>query len=126
METAEKRHYALIERYNRKMTVTHKGQVVAETDKALILKEVGKSLYNPVFYIPQEDIKVELEMDPVSRGACPIKGASNRWHLKENPTSAYFGWSYEDPLPKSKKLKGHMAFNAAYVTFISAPLQEHD
>ena len=123
MSKSEHRHYAVIDPYQRKLTVTYQGEVVAETENAMILKEVGRSVYNPVFYIPKADIKVELEMDPISKGACPIKGKANRWYLKVNPTEHYFGWSYEDPLPMSKKIEGHIAFNQAYVTFISAPLE---
>ncbi len=96
--------------------------LVAETENALILKEVGKSVYDPVFYIPKADIKIDLEMDAVSKGHCPIKGDAHRWYLKENPTANYFGWSYEAPLPRSRKLEGHIAFNMQYVTLISAPI----
>lgn len=118
----EKRHYAIIEPYKRKLKLMYKDVLVAETENALILKEVGKSVYDPVFYIPRQDIHIELEMDPVSKGHCPIKGDSYRWYLKENPTENYFGWSYETPLSRASKIAGHIAFNMQYVTLISAPM----
>jgi hypothetical protein len=46
----EKRHYAVIDDYNRKLTLKYMNEVIAETTSALILKEVGKSVYDPVFY----------------------------------------------------------------------------
>ena len=90
MNTIQQRHYAVIEPYNRKLTVTFENQIVAETRHAMILKEVGKSVYNPVFYIPKEDIKAKLNMEPETTGYCPIKGHANRWHLSEKETGTLF------------------------------------
>lgn len=118
----EKRHFAVIDDYKRKLTILYGETVVAETTDAKILKESGKSLYNPVFYIPKEDVKIELVRDENTTGFCPIKGHAHRWHLKENSPGPYFGWSYEEPFPKSKKIAGHIAFNMQYVTLVSAPL----
>ena len=123
MSNTENPHYASINRYPRKLTLTHQGTVIAETTNALILKEVAHGrVSDPVFYIPQSDIKVEMVMDPESKGRCPIKGNSNRWNLKTNPVGPYFGWSYEEPLDGAKEIKGHIAFNGAFVSFLSEPL----
>jgi uncharacterized protein (DUF427 family) len=65
---------------------------------------------------------VELEMEPNTTGYCPIKGHANRWHLKQKRTGPYFGWSYEDPFPQARKIKGHIAFHKGLITFISAPI----
>lgn len=121
MATPENRHYAVIDPYRRKLTLQYKGQTVAETENALILKEVGRSVYDPVFYIPKADISADLEMDPVSKGHCPIKGDSFRWYLKGEDLGTYFAWSYEEPLPRAKQIKDHLAFNMALVTLVSAP-----
>lgn len=124
MEAQEKRHFAVIDPYKRKLTIKFGDRIVAETTDALILKEHGRSLYDPVFYIPKKDIKVELEREPETKGFCPIKGNAHRWHLKEEPTEYYFAWSYEDPLPRSVKIKGHLAFNLHHVSFVSEPLAD--
>ncbi len=117
---AEDRHYAVIDPYNRKLTVKYKDQVIAETENAKILKEVGRSVYNPVFYFPKEDLKVELKPEADKSTHCPIKGDASYWNLAD-PTPNYFAWSYEDPLPKGEKIKGLLAFNENYVTLISEP-----
>ncbi|MBO6516731.1 MAG: DUF427 domain-containing protein [Bacteroidia bacterium] len=122
METSEKRHYAVIDAYNRKLTISYNNEVIAETTEALILKEVGTSVYNPVFYLPKESLKVELENEAERNSFCPIKGEASYWNFKDEPTDQYFAWSYEDPLPRSKKVKGYVAFNPAYVTITSAPI----
>ena len=101
MENSENRHYAVIDQYARKLRVEYDGKIIAESENALILKEVGRSVYNPVFYFPKADISAELIMNPEMKGTCPIKGQSNHWNLKDNPTPMYFGWSYENPHPRS-------------------------
>jgi uncharacterized protein (DUF427 family) len=123
MANTEHPHYASINRFPRKLTLTHAGKVVAETTEALILKEVAHGkVYDPVYYIPKADIKLEMVMDPESKGRCPLKGKSYRWNLKNDPIGPYFGWSYEEPLEGVPEIKGHIAFNGAYVTFLSEPL----
>ena len=118
----EKRHYSVIESYNRKLTIKYKNNVIAESTNALILKEVGKSVYNPVFYLPKEVILIKLELEPKRQSHCPIKGDATYWNIESDFTKNYFAWSYEEPLPRSKKIKGYIAFNLEYITFISAPI----
>ena len=122
MDTNQQKHYADIDAYQRKLTLQYKGQTIAETENALIYKEVSRRVYNPVYYIPKGDIQIELEMETDTKGYCPIKGHYHNWHLKEDRTESYFAWSYEEPLGMAKEIKGHIAFNPAYITFISAPL----
>ena len=122
MSEAENRHYAVIDPVKRKMTVTFRGNVIAESNEALILKEVGRSVYNPVYYFPKDALKVELNKLNGPSGFCPIKGQSTRWDLAEDPVGPYLAWSYESALPRAKKIDGHFAFNSALVTFISEPL----
>jgi len=122
MENSKNRHYAVIDEYYRKLTLKYQDEIVADSERALILKEVGKSVYDPVFYFPKEDIKVELEKEPQRKSFCPIKGDATYWNLKENPTDDYFAWSYEESLPKTKKIEGYIAFNQANITVISKPI----
>ena len=122
MDDTKNRHYAVIDEYNKKLTLKYKDEIVADSEHALILKKVGKSVYDPVFYFPKEDIKVELEREPQRKSFCPIKGDATYWNLKENPTDDYFAWSYEESLPKTKKIEGYIAFNQANIIFISEPI----
>ena len=120
MENTEKRHYAVYDHYNRNLTIKLGDEVIAKTTNAVIVKEVGKGVYDPVFYIPREDVKMELH--PESRtSTCPIKGEASYW-IPTETTPNYFAWSYETPNPRAKKIKGHIAFNLAYVSFISEPV----
>ncbi|QWX83016.1 DUF427 domain-containing protein [Cellulophaga sp. HaHaR_3_176] len=118
----EKRHYTVIDNYKRKLTLKYLNKVIAETTSALILKEVGKSVYDPVFYLPKEDVLIKLKPEPNRQSHCPIKGDASYWNVDGDFTDNYFAWSYEDTLPRSKKIKGYVAFNMEYITFISEPI----
>lgn len=118
----EKRHYTVIDKYHRKLTIKYKDLLIAESTNALILKEVGKGVYDPVFYVPKEDLKIKLEQDSAHKSMCPIKGTATYWNIEDDFTDEYFAWSYEDALPRSKKINGHIAFNINYITFISEPI----
>lgn len=120
MNTTEARHYAVIDDYNQHVTISYNGEIIAETDRAKILKEVGKTVYDPVIYVPKDDLKIELESEPERSSTCPIKGVASYWNLPDK-TENYFAWSYEEPLPRSKKIAGMLAFNAQYVTTNIAP-----
>ena len=121
MADTEKRHYAVMDSYNRKLTIKIKDQVLAQTTEAIIVKEVGKGVYDPVFYIPKNDVRLSLIPEDGRTSMCPIKGEASYWNL-DSPTENYFAWSYEEPLPRSKKIKGYIAFNMEYVTLVSEPI----
>lgn len=115
------RHYSVIDHYSRKLTLKYKNEIIAETKNALILKEVGRSVYDPVFYLPKADILIELALEAKRQSHCPIKGDATYWNIKDDFTDNYFAWSYEEPLPRSKKIQGYIAFNMEYVSLISEP-----
>jgi uncharacterized protein (DUF427 family) len=117
-----KRHYCEIDICNRKLTLKYKDTTIAETTRALILKEVGSSVYDPVFYLLKDDLKIKLELEPERRSRCPLKGDATYWNVAGNLTDNYFAWSYEDPLPDAEKIRGYIAFNMEYITFISEPI----
>ena len=117
----EKRHYAVIDPFQRRITLSYKGNPIVITEKALILKEVGKTVYNPVFYIPKEDIIINLIAETFRESNCPIKGDATYWNI-DVPTKEYFAWSYEEPMPRTKKIKGYVAFNLNHLTFHSEPI----
>lgn len=121
MSAANTEHFADIDPYDRKLTLTHRDSTVIQSRDALILKEVRKKVYDPVFYFPKDDLEAELEKMPDMQSHCPIKGEALYWNLK-NPVEDYFAWSYEDPTPEAEEIEGYIAFNPDYITIISEPL----
>ena len=65
-------------------------QLIAETSEALRVMEIGKSVYDPMVYVPEKDLKTVL--DPVDRKTtCPLKGEARYLALGEEE----LGWTYE-------------------------------
>lgn len=91
-----------------RVRVSRDGTVVAETSKALTLKEAS---YPPVQYIPRSDADRALltRSDRVTH--CPYKGDASYFNIKvgdrliENAI-----WSYEEPFEAVKQIAGHLAF----------------
>lgn len=116
------RHYCVVGDYNRKLTFSYQGEVIATTVKAKLLKEVGKSVYDQVFYIPKEDLVMDIASEPERNSHCPIKGDASYWMPKAGKTNNYFAWSYENALSMSRKIEGYIAFNPEYISFTSEPI----
>jgi uncharacterized protein (DUF427 family) len=116
------RHYAVIDLFNSKVTVKVGDVMVAESIKAFNLKEVGKTLFDQVLYIPKEDVAMNvLALEEGRTTHCPIKGDATYWSYKNIASPDYFAWSYDNPLPRSKKITGYFAFNLNHVTLTIQP-----
>ncbi len=111
-------HWHITDTYPNVVRVRIGGEVIAETDRALILKEVGRSVYNPSFYIPVDDTRMEMfEKEEGFTTACPIKGAASYFRFTGGPVDIErAAWAYEDPLPYSDMLKGHIGFDQRWAT----------
>ncbi len=111
-------HYHVADRFSQRMSVTIAGQEVASSDRVIILKEVGTSVYNPVFYFPREDVRMELfEKVPDFRTHCPIKGDASYWtFIADGKRIENAVWSYENPLPYSDMIAGHMGFDQRFAS----------
>jgi uncharacterized protein (DUF427 family) len=91
-----------------RVVVSVAGRVVADTRKAMTLREAA---YPPVQYIPAEDVDFsQLERtDHVTW--CPYKGYCNYYSvLAGGNKSVTAVWSYEDPFPAVGQIRGHVAF----------------
>ena len=84
----------------------HAGDVlVADSTSALRVMEIGRSVYDPVFYIPASDIVADLTALDKSTH-CPIKGDATYRSLN----GIEIGWLYEHPIPMASELANHLAF----------------
>jgi uncharacterized protein (DUF427 family) len=90
------------------VTVRVRGQVVAETDEALSLKE---STYPVVQYVPIAAVDANALRPSDTTTYCPYKGEANYYHLgigDETIDDAI--WTYEQPYPAVAQIAGHVAF----------------
>lgn len=65
----------------------------------------------PTFYLPPEDVRVEL-LEPIPGSShCEWKGAARYWQLRTpEGVREPIAWSYDDPLPAFRQLTGYVAF----------------
>ena len=91
-----------------RVVVSVAGRVIADTRNALTLREAS---YQPVQYIPGEDVdfsKLERS-DHVTY--CPYKGDCNYYSVSAGgKKSVNAVWSYDNPFPAVSQIKGHVAF----------------
>ncbi len=91
-----------------RVKVTFAGRVVADTTKALTLKEAN---YPPVQYIPRSDVDANLLARTAHSTRCPYKGDASYYSIKAGGKVAENAiWSYEQPLADVAEIAGHMAF----------------
>jgi uncharacterized protein (DUF427 family) len=92
----------------KKLRVTFAGETVAETSRALTLKEAN---YPAVQYIPRKDARMDLLRQTRQTSHCPYKGEASYFSIEAaGETAANAVWSYEHPYPAVVEIAGHLAF----------------
>lgn len=92
----------------KRVRVTAGDIVIAETSKALTLKEAK---YPAVQYVPRRDANMTLleRTDRVTH--CPYKGDASYYSIKaDGKTLDNAIWTYETPFPAMTEISGHLAF----------------
>jgi len=97
-------HTITIEQGNRHVRVVHGEQVLAESERPLVLRETGCP---PRYYLPAEDVRLDLLTPSDTRTYCPFKGTASYWSL---PEAADLVWSYPEPKPEVAEIKDHLCF----------------
>ncbi|MGL4488713.1 MAG: DUF427 domain-containing protein, partial [Rhizobiaceae bacterium] len=75
---ANPNHKITVTPYNGRVVVTFKGTLVADSSRALELKEGN---YPAVFYIPRDDCKMVHFIETDHQTKCPFKGTARYWTL---------------------------------------------
>jgi uncharacterized protein (DUF427 family) len=102
-------------RSSRRIEVRAEGQVVARSERPVVVAETCVPLR---FYVPREDVVAELRPSE-TKAACPYKGRASYWSLNGIEDVA---WSYEDPLESMLAARGHLSFDASKVEVSELPL----
>lgn len=103
-------HRITVERSKRHVRVVRDGQVLAESDRPLLLRETGCP---ERYYIPPEDVRLDLLTPSGTQTYCPFKGTASYWSL---PGAADLVWAYPDPKPAVAGIKDHLCFYDVEVT----------
>ncbi|MBS9536027.1 DUF427 domain-containing protein [Mycobacterium sp. M1] len=93
----------------RRVTVRIDGETIAESDRALTLREANHAA---VQYIPLDDVRQELLTRTATTSYCPFKGDAAYYTVTTaaGRTVADAIWTYEQPFPAVAPIAGHVAF----------------
>ncbi|MGW1713977.1 DUF427 domain-containing protein [Streptomyces sp. NPDC002156] len=97
-------HTITIEQTDDRVRVVHGGEVLAESERALVLRETGCP---PRYYLPAEDVRLDLLTPSETHTYCPFKGTASYWSL---PDAADLVWAYPEPKPEVARIKDHLCF----------------
>ncbi len=97
-----------VEPSERRVRVIVDGSVIAESTRAVRVLETS---HPPGWYIPREDVRMDL-LRPTSRQtACEFKGQAAYFHVSAGGRDRRdAAWTYERPLPGYEAITGHIAF----------------
>jgi uncharacterized protein (DUF427 family) len=97
-------------RDERLVEVYHGDQMIASSKKTYRVLETASP---PSFYIPPQDVQRELLDAAPGSSLCEWKGAAAYWRLASQPETGVVGWSYPEPKPVFKKIRGFLSFYPA-------------
>jgi len=82
-------------------------RVIADTTRALTLREAG---YAPVSYIPLEDVERSLLIPTDHATYCPYKGDASYYTIDGAERGENAVWEYREPYAAVAAIAGHVAF----------------
>ena len=100
---------------------------IADTHRPSLLIETGLPVR---YYIPQQDIRLELLEPSVSSSRCPYKGQASYWSAKiGEKIYKNIAWSYRNPLPACMSVAHFLSFynervDAIYVDGQQVPVPQ--
>ena len=101
-------HPITIEPAKTRIRVILAGQAIADTTRALALKEAR---YPVVYYIPRDDADMAMLTRSAHHTHCPYKGDASHFTIVAPGRSAENAvWSYEEPYPAMAEIKEYLAF----------------
>lgn len=112
----EPRHFMRIVPAPGRQVVTVGGHVVADSVNAVVVKEVGLDIYDPVLYFPRTDVDMDALTVIDKRTHCPLKGNTEYFDIVTGDQHiAEAAWSYVDTVAGDELLE-LVAFDSAKVS----------
>ncbi|MFZ1018745.1 MAG: DUF427 domain-containing protein [Candidatus Cybelea sp.] len=101
-------HPITVERSHSRVRVSVAGRVVADTTRALTLRE---SDYPAVAYVPRDDVDMSVLERSDNQSYCPYKGDAAYYSLTVGGDRGKNAvWTYEAPYEAVAEIKDHLAF----------------
>ncbi|GGN79179.1 hypothetical protein GCM10011579_063260 [Streptomyces albiflavescens] len=93
---------------SRHVKVEINGTVVADTNRPVVLFETGLPVR---YYIPREDVRLDLLVHTDHTSGCPYKGTAEYWSRQGDADAPpNLAWSYPHPLPAVAGIERLIAF----------------
>jgi uncharacterized protein (DUF427 family) len=109
-------HPITIEHNSNRVRVTFNGRIIADTTRALTLRE---ATFPPVQYIPRQDVDMTALRRTSHSTQCPYKGDASYFSiLVEDRSAENAAWSYESPYPSAADVRDYVAFYPSRVDAI--------
>jgi uncharacterized protein (DUF427 family) len=107
---------------SRYVRVVIAGETVAETRRPYLLFETGLPTR---YYIPREDVRMDLLEPAGLQTRCPYKGIASYWSVRIGDHIAINGvWSYQETIPECPKIKDLLCFfNERVDLYVDGELQ---
>ena len=108
---------------SRHVKVTVEGEVVAETRRSKVLFETGLP---PRWYIPRQDVRLDLLVESEQRTGCAYKGFASYWSVHAGGVEEDdLVWTYTEPRREAEPIADMLAFfNERVDLEIDGELQE--
>lgn len=88
--------------------ITLDGEKLAVSDRPVLLDETG---IRTRYYLPREDVRMELLRRSDRHTTCPFKGQASYWSVQaDGRVHDNLVWSYETPIPQAAEIAGLMCF----------------
>ena len=97
-------HRIDVRRAAARVTVRAGGELIAESDRPLLLFETGLPARA---YLPREDVREDLLQPSDKTTVCPYKGIASYWSVNGVADAA---WSYKDPIREAGAIEGLVSF----------------
>jgi uncharacterized protein (DUF427 family) len=102
-----------IEPVHARIRVVVDGLTIADSTRSVRVLETS---HPPAFYLPREDIRMDLLSPGEGRSVCEWKGAASYHTLETGPRRIVdVAWSYERPQPGFESIASHLSFYAGKV-----------
>ncbi len=113
----EPRHFMRIVPAGRIRSAAVGSTVIAESAEAVVVKEVGRDIYDHVTYFPRSGVRTDALERIDKTTHCPLKGDTEYFDLvvdgQRIPEAA---WSYVETIDEAAELRDLIAFDATKVT----------
>ena len=102
-----------VEAVKERISVRFAGEVIADTTRA---RRVLETSHPPVYYLPPDDVRLDLLVPAPGRSFCEFKGeASYLTIVTKSRRSERAGWLYKNPTFAFRSIAGYLAFYASRI-----------